>query len=242
MLFLCQTSKVYKIYCMTRIIQGVLDFQRRVFGEKQTLFGRLAKGQQPLALFITCSDSRINPNLITQTEPGELFILRNAGNLVPPHDAGPNGEAATIEYAVAHLKVREIVVCGHSHCGAMHGLLAPDSLRDLPNVAGWLSHAQAIVPAVHQSGLSDGRKLGLAIEKNVLLQMEHLRSHPAVAVALAARALRLHGWVYHLENGEVTGYDPIGDRFTPLSEMRRHKWTEGRPAKAVQRADRWESM
>src|SRR5947209_2385777 len=109
----------------TKLIQGVERFRRQVFGAKQELFQKLGKGQTPLALFITCSDSRINPNLLTQTEPGELFILRNAGNLVPPHGATVGGEEATIEYALAHLKVRDILVCGHSHCGAIQGFQAP---------------------------------------------------------------------------------------------------------------------
>src|SRR5215510_6253751 len=109
---------------MTRIIQGVFDFRERVFGTRRELFERLVDGQQPLALFITCSDSRINPNLITQTEPGELFILRNAGNLIPPYGLINGGEAGTIEYAVSMLKVRDIIVCGHSHCGAMSALIA----------------------------------------------------------------------------------------------------------------------
>src|SRR5262249_62140067 len=130
---------------MTRIIQGVLDFQRRIFGKKRELFQELGKGQKPLALFITCSDSRIAPDLLAQTEPGELSVLRNAGNLVPPHSAGPWAEAATVEYAVAQLHVRDIILCGHSRCGAMHGLLEPEALRQLPSVAGWLEHAREVL-------------------------------------------------------------------------------------------------
>ena len=137
---------------MTRIIQGVLDFQKRIFGPKRSLFQRLGKGQQPWALFITCSDSRINPNLLTQTGPGELFILRNAGNLVPPPSASFNGEAATIEYAVVQLKVRDIILCGHAKCGAMQGLLEPHTLTKLPQVAGWLGYAQPVLEQMKQLG------------------------------------------------------------------------------------------
>jgi carbonic anhydrase len=108
---------------MQKLVDGVHQFQENVFGAKQALFERLADGQQPLALFITCSDSRIDPCLLTQTQPGELFILRNAGNIVPPYGQGSGGEAATIEYAVCALKLKDIIVCGHSHCGAMNGLL-----------------------------------------------------------------------------------------------------------------------
>jgi carbonic anhydrase len=144
-------------------------------------------------LFITCSDSRIAPDLLTQTEPGELFILRNAGNLVPPFGGPPGAEAATIEYAIVQLRVHDIILCGHSKCGAMHGLLEPEALGKLPSVGGWLEHARALLPELQSAGnLSEDDKLKLAIEKNVLLQMEHLKTHPAVANALAARALRLH--------------------------------------------------
>src|SRR5262249_52529212 len=167
---------------MTRIIQGVLDFQRRIFGKKRELFQELGKGQKPLALFITCSDSRIAPDLLAQTQPGELFVLRNAGNLVPPHSAGPWAEAATIEYAVLQLRVRDIILCGHAKCGAMHGLLEPAALAKLPSVAGWLQHAQEVLPRVQAAGeqLSAEQKLNLAIEQNVLVQLEHLKTHPAV--------------------------------------------------------------
>jgi carbonic anhydrase len=210
---------------MTRIIQGVVNFQRRVFGKKQELFQRLGKGQNPSALFITCSDSRINPNLLTQTEPGELFILRNAGNLVPPHGGAPSGEAATVEYAVVHLKVKDIIVCGHSKCGAMHGLLEPAALATMPGVAGWLTYAEAILPQVREDGksFSPAALLNLAIERNVLLQVEHVRSYPPVAEALAAGALRLHAWVYHFEDGHVVAHDPVKNQFVPLTEAPREQ-------------------
>jgi carbonic anhydrase len=207
---------------MTRIMQGVINFQRRIFGKKRDLFARLGKGQQPLALFITCSDSRIAPDLLSQTEPGELFVLRNAGNLVPPHGAGSGAEAATIEYAVAQLRVREVILCGHSRCGAMHGLLEPEALAKLPSVAGWLQYAREVLPQLPQGGLTPDQRLALAVEQNVLLQLEHLKTHPAVQAALAARTLRLHGWVYHFENGAVDVYDPLSSRFVPLEQVRPH--------------------
>jgi carbonic anhydrase len=208
---------------VTRIIQGVFDFQKRIFGDKQSLFRKLGKGQQPLALFITCSDSRINPNLLTQTEPGELFILRNAGNLVPPHDAPCNGEAATIEYAVVQLGVRDIILCGHSKCGAIHGLLEPKALERLPRVAEWLALAQPVTARMPQNGpaLSAQATLNWAVEQNVLVQLEHLRSHPSVADAMKAGKLRLHGWVYDFEHGTVVAHDGAKGQFVPLSEATR---------------------
>jgi carbonic anhydrase len=206
---------------MTRLMRGALDFQRRIFGTKQSLFGRLAEGQRPPELFITCSDSRINPNLLTQTEPGELFILRNAGNLVPPHGSPAGGEAATVEYAVAHLKVRDVIVCGHSLCGAIQGLLNPEAVATLPCVAEWLTYAKGILPGLE--GQPAEGLLDRAIEANVLLQLEHLRTHPAVGKALSERTVKLHGWVYRFETGEVRAYDPIVGRFVPLSEKARIK-------------------
>jgi carbonic anhydrase len=203
---------------MTRLIQGVLDFQRRIFGKKRDLFAQLGKGQKPLALFITCSDSRIIPDLLAQTQPGELFVLRNAGNIVPPHGAGSGAEAATIEYALTQLRVRDVILCGHSRCGAMYGLLEPEELAKLPSVAGWLEYAKEVLPQV-PAGLAADQRLAMAIEKNVLVQLEHLKTHPAVKAALETRSLRLHGWVYHFEKGQVDVYNPVSGRFVPLNEQ-----------------------
>lgn len=212
---------------MTRIIRGVLDFQRSIFGQKRELFQELGKGQKPLALFITCSDSRIQPDLLAQTDPGELFVLRNAGNLVPPYSAGLGAEAGTIEYAVVQLRVRDIILCGHSKCGAMHGLIEPEALKSLPSVAGWLEHAREVVPALQKVGpLSPEATLARAIEENVLLQMEHLKTHPSVRDALSARSLRLHGWVYHFEKGKVDAYDGLTGRFVPLEMQIRQRLLE----------------
>src|SRR6476660_10431004 len=128
---------------MQKLIQGIHRFQERDFQPLQGLFEQLAHGQTPETLFITCSDSRIDPNLLTRSKPGELFILRNAGNIVPPHGAANGGEGATIEFAVAGLGVEDVIVCGHSHCGAMTALLNAESLGGMPLVSAWLSHAEA---------------------------------------------------------------------------------------------------
>src|SRR5262245_47277850 len=128
---------------MQKLIQGIHQFQANQFLSQRELFERLADGQNPDALFITCSDSRINPNLVTQTEPGDLFILRNAGNIVPAYGASNGGEGATIEFAVAGLGIQDIIVCGHSHCGAMASLMEPEKIDDMPAMSAWLSHAEA---------------------------------------------------------------------------------------------------
>jgi carbonic anhydrase len=206
----------------TRIIQGIRHFQESVFDTKESLFRRLGEGQSPHSLFITCCDSRIDPNLLTQTEPGELFIHRNIGNQVPPYSV-LSGERATLEYSVKNLHIRDIIVCGHSKCGAMQGLFAPDALREMPGVSQWLTHARAILPGVEQAAakLSPDEKLSLATERNVLLQLEHLKTYFFVADAISAGRLRLHGWVYFIESGQVTAYVPGKERFVPLAEAAR---------------------
>ena len=128
---------------MEKIIRGIHAFQQDVFGTQQQLFSSLSEGQHPDALFVTCSDSRIDPCLVTQTKPGDLFVLRNAGNIIPPYGASNGGEAAAVEFAVTGLGVKDIIVCGHSQCGAVSGLLNPDQLEKMPTVAEWLRHASA---------------------------------------------------------------------------------------------------
>ena len=206
---------------MQKLIQGVHRFERGISGSQRELFERLAGGQHPDALFITCSDSRISPNLITQTDPGELFIVRNAGNIVPPYGAANGGEGATIEFAVVGLGIRDIIVCGHSHCGAMRGLLNPDILKGMPTMAAWLGHAEATRWIARQkySDLAPDALLNVATQENVLVQMENLRTHPAVAAGLAGGNLALHGWVYKIETGQVFAYDPERGQFLPLAEV-----------------------
>jgi carbonic anhydrase len=206
---------------MQKLIQGLHEFQRDVFSSQRDLFERLAAGQAPDALFITCSDSRINPNLLTQSEPGVLLILRNAGNIVPPHGTSASGEGATIEFAVAVLEVKDIILCGHSHCGAMSALLGQERLADLPQLRRWLSHAEATRRIVEENyrHLSEPALLTAAVEENVLVQLEHVKTHPAVASALAGGRLNLHAWVYKFETGEVFAYDPETGQFEPLTAL-----------------------
>ncbi len=206
---------------MQKLVNGIHAFQQNLFTSQKELFERLAKGQNPLALFITCSDSRIIPNLMTQTEPGELFILRNAGNIVPPYGAVQGGESATIEFAVCVLKVKDIIVCGHSHCGAMKGLLHPETLNDLPAVRQWLTHAEAtarIMKENYQHITEENPRLTATVEENVLVQLENLRTHPSVAAAVARDEVKLHGWVYKFETGQVFGYDAKQGQYLPVDQ------------------------
>ncbi len=196
---------------MQKLVDGIHQFQRTVFRSQKELFERLIDGQRPLALFITCSDARIDPSMLMQTEPGELFIMRNAGNLIPPYGAVCGGEAATIEFAVCALKVRDIIICGHSHCGAMSALLDPSEVANMPAVKAWMAFAESTARIVKEnySHLEDPEKrLTITVEENVLVQLENLRTHPSVAAALARGDLKLHGWVYQLESGQVFAFDP----------------------------------
>lgn len=206
---------------MQKLVQGIHKFQQDSFRPMKDLFEQLAGGQHPETLMITCSDSRIVPNLITQTHPGDLFILRNAGNLVPPHGTGVCGESATIEFAVAGLGVRDIIICGHSHCGAMKGLLYPEELESLPLMAAWLAHAATTARIIKDNyqHLEGNGLLTAATQENVLVQLGHLRTLPAVASRLVKGDLHLHGWVYKIETGEVFAFDPTSGQFLPLASF-----------------------
>ena len=203
---------------MQKLVDGIHRFQTQIFGSHRALFENLAHKQSPKTFFITCADSRVVPSLITQSKPGELFSLRNAGNIVPPHGSR-GGEAATIEFAVAGLGIRDIVVCGHSHCGAMDALLDPGKLKDLPAMAAFLDHAEATRRILRENyrDRSEEALRTLAVEENVLVQLENLRTHPAVAAGLARRELRLHGWVYKLETGEIFEYDPVSSQYRAIA-------------------------
>jgi len=202
---------------MQHVISGVTRFQNEVFPSKRKVFQELANGQSPEVLFITCSDSRIDPNLVTQTNPGELFICRNAGNIVPPHSQQTGGMTASIEFAVAGLGVEHIVICGHTDCGAMKGALAPEKLDEMPHVKEWLGHcrcASAVLKEKH--GALNSSHLDLMTQENVIQQLQHLKTHPSVAAKLATNQLQLHGWVYDIGSGAIYCYDEATRSFIKL--------------------------
>ena len=195
-----------------KFLGGVSRFQKHVYPKHQELFEKLAIGQRPDALFITCADSRIDPCMLTQTKPGELFICRVIGNIVPPYPDAIGGVSATVEYAVGVLRVPEVIVCGHTDCGVMKGALNPDALEAFPNVTAWLKYAQV----EHRDAEPSAEFILALTENNVAAQLDHLRSHPAVAARLEEGDLRLHGWVYHIGPGTVTMYDQESGTFVPL--------------------------
>lgn len=204
---------------MERLIQGMKHYIHTVHQSERELFEGLSRSQKPSTCFITCSDSRIIPSLITQTQPGEIFILRNAGNIIPPYGAPQGGEGASIEFAVEKLGVKHIVICGHSDCGAMRGVVNPEICKGLPQVEQWLRYAETARHIISQhSELEPESKVRVATKLNVLSQLMHLHTHPSVAARLSAGELDLHGWFYDIPSGHVLAYESDEGDFVPLEE------------------------
>ncbi|WP_414583577.1 carbonic anhydrase [Scytonema sp. PCC 10023] len=203
-----------------RLIAGFHEFHDNYFITHREFFEHLSHGQTPDVLLITCSDSRIDPNLITQTQPGELFVIRNIGNIIPPYGTPNGGEGAGIEYAVQALDIKDVVVCGHSHCGAMKGLLQIGNLaHQMPLVYDWLRHygepTRRLVLDNYKDYPSD-KLLKIAIEQNVLTQIENLETYPVIRSRLHSGQLTLHAWIYEIESGEVFTYDASTRQFKLL--------------------------
>ena len=202
---------------MEKIVNGYLQFKESGFEERKDLFEKLSNSQSPEVLFITCSDSRIDPNLITQTEPGDLFVIRNAGNIVPPHTRESDGIAASIEFAVVALGVKHIVVCGHSNCGAMKGALNTSGLTALPKVKGWLnycSEAVTIVQSRERNLASD--ELDSVTQENVLLQIRRLEQYPEISKRMTTGSIEIHGWVYEIGEGTIKCFNQEKQGFIEL--------------------------
>ncbi|WP_405738726.1 carbonic anhydrase [Streptomyces sp. NBC_01525] len=200
---------------MDTFIQHARDHSARIADrqEERETYGRLAAGQSPLALFITCSDSRVIPSLITGARPGELFELRTAGNAVPLYTPGraASSEAATIEYAMRVLEVADIVVCGHSHCGAVGAKCRGEDLTAAPDVRDWLSQELSdSLPHDAEPAAAN------AVRRHVCEQVDRLRAYPSVRERLATGSVGLHGWFYEVHTGRVTVHDPASDSFLPL--------------------------
>ncbi len=209
---------------MQKLVEGVHHFRANYFAENQSLFEHLASaGQSPETLFITCSDSRVVPTLITNAAPGELFIVRNVGNIVPAVSRGViGGVAAAIEYAVQVLEVQNIVICGHTRCGAIEAILDPERIRHLQFVSRWLGES-ATIPALLRekySHLTGEQRLDVAAEENVLVQLENLRSYTFVSKRLEEGKLKLAGWVFKIATAQVFGYDPVLQQFVAVARAK----------------------
>lgn len=195
---------------MKKLIKGLHKFQTEVFPIQKDFYQDLAKGQNPDILFISCSDSRINPNLVTSADPGDLFIVRNAGNIIPAYGLSGGGEAATIEFAVKELKVKDIILCGHSHCGAIKAVFNVDTLTDQPNLQQWIRQnisptlelVQKNYPDLDQESLGN-----VLLQEHVLQQIENLKTHPVVAQAIKNHELSVHAWIYAFERGDIFSFN-----------------------------------
>lgn len=206
-------------YWVQALINGVGKFRRDVFPAHEDLFCELASTQSPRWLFVTCADSRIDPCLLTQTKPGELFLCRNAGNIIPAYGEAVGGVSATIEYAVMVLGVSHIIVCGHSDCGAMKGVLYPERVTHLKTVAAWLRYGDSARQVVEENyrHLAGDDLLRVVTEQNVIAQLDNLRTHPCVAARVRQGRLDLHGWYYDIPNGDVVSYNAAQNRFSALA-------------------------
>lgn len=207
-----------------KLLKGIRHFKNKQSKKEKDLLASLSKGQSPDVLFITCSDSRISPHLFTHSGLGELFISRNPGNIVPPYPnvTAPSGEASTIEFALTHLRSNEIIVCGHSYCGAMNGLLTPGLEKELPQTAAWIRHSALLVEHIEKRHpdiiKNPSLKLRYLTQDNILLQIEYLKTHPAVVKRLAEGTLKIHGWYYEIDTGEVYIYNTDKKSFVSFEQ------------------------
>jgi carbonic anhydrase len=205
---------------LEQLKDGIRQFRTKIYpGQSERYERAMREAQRPRALVITCADSRIQPEVLTQSEPGEIFVTRNVGNLVPAYGDMVGGVSAVLEFAVSALEVRHVVVCGHSDCGAMKALLKPESVEAMPTVKAWLTNAHAalsVAEAVKHPDAEDADFLRMLSEKNVLLQMQHVKTHPSVAGAMARGNLTISGWYYDIARGEVSICDDSSGTFRPV--------------------------
>ena len=206
---------------MKKLIKGLHKFQTEVFPIQKDFFENLALMQDPETLFITCSDSRINPHLVTSSSPGDLFLLRNAGNIVPPYESMCS-ETATIEFAVCELNIKHIIICGHSHCGALKAAFNLDVLKKLPHLYSWID--ENITPTldfVRENYDTDDQTelLNILMQEHVLQQIENLKTHPCVAKAIEKKQITLHAWIYVFEEGDIFSYNQDDEQFESIKHI-----------------------
>ncbi len=203
---------------MKKLIRGLDKFRETYVDTHQELLAQLSHGQTPRVLFITCSDSRVAPNLITDTDVGELFVIRNAGNIIPPYGAANGGEGGTIEYAINALNIEQIVICGHSNCGAMKGLLKLNKLqKDMPLVYDWLKHAESTRRMVQETypHYEGDDLIEVLVAENVLIQIDNLKTYPIIRSRLHQGRLKIYAWIYNVETGKVLAYDARTHTYIP---------------------------
>lgn len=208
---------------MKKLVRGIVEFRKKALASYRERFEQLALGQSPDTLFIACSDSRVAANVFASTEPGDLFVIRNVGNMIPccgddGHSSADESEAAAIEFALLNLNVSHIIVCGHSECGAMHAILRGRDHVSPPHLRAWLRHGEPSLKLIesHQGTLTPVNKLS---QLNVLQQIEHLKSYPVVRERIEQKKLTLHAWWFELSGASVYAYDQAAGKFVMIDEQ-----------------------
>jgi carbonic anhydrase len=205
---------------LEQLKNGVRRFRSAVYPHQAHMHEHAATNEQrPHTLFIACADSRVDPNELTQSVMGEVFVMRNIGNMIPAYGEMLGGVSAVIEYAVTALRVQHIVVCGHTDCGAMKALLRPESVKDMPTVNSWLTNARAalsVAETMHTKTEWRRELLSVLTEQNILLQLQHLKTHPSVAGAMAMGELTVSGWLYDIGKGQISIAEDGQRTFTVL--------------------------
>jgi carbonic anhydrase len=207
---------------VTRLLDGHEQFRKHTFQNDRALFESLAHGaQRPLALFVACCDARVVPNLIVAANPGDLFVLRNIANIIPPFSAGDTGHrsvGAAVEYAVHVLEVPHIIICGHTGCAGLRALLdGPEKLRaDMPSLATWLNDAATMLDRLRHQALEGEALARQLVFENVVVQLDNLMTYPVVGRALEVGKVELHGWVYDIADGSLRAYHPAENEFRPV--------------------------
>ncbi|MFT5317770.1 MAG: carbonic anhydrase [Chlamydiales bacterium] len=209
---------------MDLLVKGIHQFNTTIARPHKDFFKRISEAQAPFALFITCSDSRIDPNLITQSDPGTLFSIRNPGNIIPKYTDGTTSEAAAIEFAIEGLGIEKVIICGHINCGAIDALLHKDVRDKYPCMGRWVAHAEPVREIVekHYSHLENDDLLIAASEENVLEQVDNLKTYPCIEKAIAAGKMEIYAWVYHLVTAEVYSFDSEKEAFVSLLKTTNH--------------------
>ena len=221
---------------MKKLIRGIDKFRETYVSTHQELMEQLSHGQKPRVLFVACSDSRVDPNLITNTDVGELFVIRNAGNIIPPYGAANGGEGGTIEYAISALGIEQIVICGHSNCGAMKGLLKLNKLqKDMPLVYDWLKHAESTRRMVQETypHYEGDDLIEVLVAENVLIQIDNLKTYPIIRSRLHQGRLKIYAWIYNIETGNVLAYDARTHTYIPPEGQLLEDEEPARPYTAV---------
>jgi carbonic anhydrase len=225
---------------LARIVSGVAKFQADVFPARRQEFEQMSHQQHPIATFFTCADSRILPAMLLQTKAGEIFTERTPGNIVPRYSDHVGGVTASMEYAVMVLRVPLIIICGHTDCGVMKAMLAPEQTSGMPALQTWMRHALAARDRLlrDHAGASNEEKLRLITEYNVLEQLENLKTHPAVEAGMAKGELEIQGWIYDIGGGSVSVADPQSGVFHPLTPPATNSQTSDSPT--ATRTQGWE--